>query len=122
MPSHNSYLFYQVAKEKHKKKIKNLKGNWFEVLNDSDSEREEIEEEFDGITNELKIMNLSPEYNKYYETARRGNFSINSQTKNFQGISKYDKNNLKTKNLRNQIAYVMKKTPDKSKILNVDFF
>jgi hypothetical protein len=124
--NHRSNPFHLAAKDRHKKKLKKQRAYWFATLNDSDSE-DELDEELDDITSNLRLLNLSHNTQKCYGSRKltvnlTESSNIHSADDSIHWINKDDKNRLKTNILRNQIANMMQKSPDKSSIWNADLF
>ena len=113
-----------AAKEAHKKMLRKQRAKWYELLmDDSDSEEDQIyDENFDDLANNIRNLNFNSNTNNYYAEAKQNIIDSSSIVSNYQprkSVSKKDKNQLKTNNLRQSIAKMMNTTPSQSSIWNV---
>ncbi len=117
--SHKSKAICLAAKEQHKKALRQHRANWYELLNDSD-QSDQDDTEFENVfdASDYEIANFN--FRNFRHQTRLGLDSNSNQ--NHRSVSKKEREQLKTNNLRKQIANMMAKTPDKSKIWNKDIF
>ena len=125
-----------AAKEAHKKMLRKMRANWYELLNDdSDSDGEAYDEQFDELNNNIRNLNFNSNTNNYYADIDKkdNNYRLTSSRRNLnnetsgslqlhQSISKKEKNQLKTNSLRKSLTKIMTLAPDKSRIWNVPPF
>ena len=110
--------------------LRKMKSKWYEVLNDdSDSDDDVYDEAFDELNNNIRNLNFNSNTNNLYADIERKGLTSNKKFVNeadsFQlhkSITKKEKNQLKTNNLRQSLTKMMMSEPDKSRIWNVSPF
>lgn len=126
--SHKSKPIILAAKEAHKKMLRKMRSKWYELINDDSDSDEEINDEiFDELSNNIRNLNFNSRNNNLYldidkkglkrkETDKNDRFQLN------QTITKKEKSQLKTNNLRDSLSKMMISEPDKSRIWSVSPF
>jgi hypothetical protein len=110
--------------------LRKLKSKWYEVLNDdSNSDDDPYDEAFDELNNNIRNLNFNSNTNNLYADIDKKGFTSNRKFINdkhsfqlHQSITKKEKNQLKTNNLRHSLTRMMMSEPDKSRIWNVSPF
>jgi hypothetical protein len=128
--SHNSKPVTLAAKEAHKRMLRKMRSKWYEILNDdSDSDDDPYDEAFDELNNNIRNLNFNSSTNNLYADIDKKGLNINRKIINevdsfqlHQGITKKEKIQLKTYNLRQSLTKMMMSEPDKSRIWNVTPF
>jgi len=114
-----------AAKEEHKRMLKKQRCKWYELLNeDSDSDGEVYNENFDELNSNIRNLNFNSNTNNYYSGLDKASSHLRP-TDMFQlhkSVSKRERNQLKTNNLRQSISKMMTQTPSQSRIWNVEPF
>ncbi len=130
--SHKSTAVMLAAKEAHRQMLKKQRAKWWESLDDSDSDNgEAYDENFDELNANIKNMNFNAITENYYKDKKSGGqketrscnigYASNSgQLQIHKCISRRQKNQLKTNNLRRSVTYMMNCNPDKSRIWSVE--
>jgi hypothetical protein len=119
-----------AAKRAHKQMLKKQRAQWFERLNDKDEDSDEdyseqmetklIDNRFDNLNIELRKMGFNARTSKYYvNTASTRNIeSVGSMIQNENGVSKRERDMLKTNTLRKTLTKLMSTTPTESRTWN----
>lgn len=114
-----------AAKEAHKQMLRKYKSKWHELLMDeSDSDTEN--DKFDQLNINIKNLNFNSMTNNYYSSTATNNNKTKSQfdhsdrLNNHNIVSKRQRNQLKTNNLRKSVTKMMSSTPNQSRIWNID--
>ncbi len=123
-----------AAKEAHKQMLKKQKSKWHELLMDGSDNEENYDdlndEMFDQLSINIKNLNFNAITNNYYsssslstevETSAKKSQFYTSDSQNKRNIvSKRQRNQLKTNNLRKTVTRMMKSNPNQSHIWNID--
>lgn len=117
-----------AAKEAHKMFLKKKRAKWYELLDDSDSDHEEtFDQNFDNLTSDLRTLNFNANTENYYKSAvipkktNSSNIGFKSETLLINhSVSKRQRNQLKTNDLRKSVTRMMNNNPDKSRIWNFE--
>ncbi len=135
--SHKSTPVMLAAKEAHKQMLKKQKSKWHELLMDrSDSEDtyDDLNDEtVDQLSINIKNLNFNAITNNYYSSSSQSKvgettstivkksqfYSPDSHNKR-SIVSKRQRNELKTNNLRKTVTRMMKSNPNQSHIWNID--
>ena len=125
-----------AAKEAHKQMLKKQKSKWHELLVDgSDSDEADYlnDETFDQLNINIKNLNFNAITNNYYSSSststgagaeesriKKSHFPTSDSLNKRNTVSKRQRNELKTNNLRKSVAHMMKSNPNQSRIWNID--
>jgi hypothetical protein len=122
---HKSTPVHYASKGAHRRILEKQRLNWFEMLNDSESEEDDLDTFDDTLTNNLMLLNLTQTTYKYHDTKRSNVHLFDWQnrllSKKINAFTKSDKKSLKTNYLRNQISTMMKKSPEESTVWQYSF-
>lgn len=101
---------------------------WYQVL-DTDSEDElDYDESVDELSNNIRNLNFNSSTDNYYNdnklksVIKRNYMSTPNTLQIHKGITKKEKNTLRTSELRKNLSKMMNIDPSKSSIWNVDPF
>lgn len=126
--SHKSTPVMLAAKEAHKNMLKKHRANWWQLLDDSDSECDDsYDKDFDDLNANIRNLNFNAITENYYKEGevKKIQRELNighSSSDTYQlhnSVSKRQRNQLKTNNLRKTMARMMNNNPDKSRIWSV---
>ena len=119
--SHNSTPVMLAGKEAHKQMLKKLRANWWETLDDSDSDGdfEAYDENLDELKSNIRNLNFDAMAEKHNKNGKSSQVS-SKLSKISNCVSRRQNNQLKTNNLRRSVTYMMNCNPDKSRIWNVE--
>ena len=108
--SHKSMPVMLAAKEAHKEQLRKQRSKWYELLSDeSESDSEINDEKFDDLNNGIRNMNFNDKTDNYYidtdaKRKPRKTFSANADLQIHRGISKKERNQLKSHYLRKKMT------------------
>lgn len=113
-----------AAKEAHKQMLRKQKSKWYELLMDeSDSDCDEQNDKYDELDMQIKSLNFNAITNNYYlssaSTAIK-KFPLNADNRFNNSVTKRQRNQLKTNNLRKSVTRMMNSAPNQSRIWNID--
>jgi uncharacterized protein YyaL (SSP411 family) len=131
--SHKSKPVILAAKSAHKQMLRKQRAPWYKLLNDDsdESEGETYDEEADELSNNIRNLNFNYDTDNYYVSSggkfkpSGGSFLGFSESSTLQlhkGITRKERNQLKTNYLRKNIAKMMNLNPSQSKIWNDELF
>ena len=118
-----------AGKEAHKAMLKKQRSKWYELLDDSDSDYDEsYDKDFEELTTSIRNLNFNAITDNYYKNKEN---KLNIKASNIgskysdafqlhQSVSRRQKNQLKTNNLRKSMSKMMNSNPDRSCIWNVE--
>lgn len=115
--------------------LRKQRAPWFKMLNDeSDSDDELLDDDLDELAKDIRNLNFEQDTDHYFNADRIGRYSSFRESKvdnrHFnhlhhqtpQGITKKERNQLKTNYLRKTITRMMHQNPEKSRIWNDELF